>query len=181
MSNQEKPDSTSGAKPKPAESFSEGSAENLPPGLKSALRTAGIDPTNPEIFRAVEISLTMMISGALPIAPPQILNEYKSVDPTLVPKLIDWTEQQSKHRRDIEALRANRSEARLDRGQWIGAAVALGGLALATFVGIFGNPWVASIIAIVAVGGPTAAIYLARNIRNQPTAPQSHSRGQARV
>jgi hypothetical protein len=140
LSNQEKPDSTNGTKAKPTESSSEGSAEILPPGLNSALRTAGIDPTNPEIFRAVEISLTMMFSGSLPIAPPQVLNEYKKVDPALVQKLVDWTEQQSKHRRGIENLKANRSEARLDRGQLIGAAVALGGLTLATVVGCLEIP-----------------------------------------
>jgi uncharacterized membrane protein len=119
----------------------------------------------------------MMFSGSLPIAPPQILNEYKKVDPALVQKLVDWTEQQSKHRRDIENLKANSSEARLDRGQLIGAAVALGGLTLATVVGVWGNPWVAGLMAIVAVGGPTAAIYLARNMRNHQTAtqPRSHA------
>jgi hypothetical protein len=77
MSDQEEPGEPKGKKkkeqtPKPP---LPGAVEILPPGLNSALRTAGIDPTNPEIFRAVEISLTTMFSGALPIAPPQILNE----------------------------------------------------------------------------------------------------------
>ena len=34
---------------------------------------------------------------------------------------------------------------------------------LATLVGIFGNPWVAGVIAIVSVGGPTAAAAFASN------------------
>ena len=143
MSDQEQPGEPKKKEERAPNPPAQSPVEILPAGLNSALRTAGIDPTNPEIFRAVEISLTAMFSGALPIAPPQILNEYKTVDPALVPKLIEWTEQQSNHRRQIEELRAKRTEDRLDRGQWIGASVALGGLVLAACVGIFGSPWVA--------------------------------------
>jgi hypothetical protein len=56
-----------------------------------------------------------------------------------------------------------KEDNRFDRGQWIAASVALGGLALASIVGIIGNPWVAGVIAIVAVGGPTAAVAMAVN------------------
>jgi uncharacterized membrane protein len=115
----------------------------------------------------------MMFSGSLPLAPPPILKEYQSIKPELVDKLIEWTEKQATHRRDLERIRTERSENRFDRGQKIAASVALGGLILAAGEGILGNPWVAAIIAVVAIGGPTAAIIMARNMRTQqtPTSP----------
>lgn len=166
-------------RPEP-ESPSKNQSEIIPPGLDSALRASGIDPKDPTVTRALEISL-MMFSGSLPLAPPPILKEYQSIKPEIVDKLIEWTETQAAHRRDLERTRTERSENRFDRGQKIAAAVALGGLILAAAEGVFGNPWVAAVIAIVAIGGPTAAIIMARNMRAQqtpkpptPPAPLTH-------
>jgi hypothetical protein len=145
-------------------------SEVIPTSLDTALRSVGIDPKDPNISRAVEISLTMMFSGSLPLAPPPILREYGNIKPELVDKLVEWTEEQGKHRRALEKLRTEGSETRLDRGQYIGAAVAIGGLCLASAVGIFGNMWVGMVIAIVAIGGPTAAIILAQNFNKQSNA-----------
>jgi len=110
-----------------------------------------------------------MFGGSLPLPPPSILKEYQEIDPALVGKIIQWTELQSDHRKTLEKLRTERSENRFDRGQWIAATVAIGGLCLAALLGKFGNPWVAVAIAVVSVGGPTAAIWLAHNVRNPPT------------
>jgi uncharacterized membrane protein len=154
-------------------------SEIIPPALNSALRTAGIDTRDPNVFRALEISLTTMFSGALPLPPPQILNEYRNVHPDLVAKIIEWTEQQSSHRKSLELITTKRTQDRYDRGQWIAGSVAVGGLALAAITGIFGNPWVAAVIAVVAVGGPTAAIYLARTMgraQAQQPAPKEPTR-----
>jgi hypothetical protein len=140
----------------------------IPAELESVLRKFGVDVRDVNASKVLAaVSLTKMVSGALPFVPPAILQEYKNVSPELVGKLVEWTETQAKHRRDLETLSANRSENRLDRGQWIAGAVALGGLSLAAVVGIIGNPYVAAIIAIFAIGGPTAAILLARNVRGQ--------------
>jgi uncharacterized membrane protein len=148
--------------------------EVIPSPLDIALRSVGIDPKDPNISRALQISLTMMYSGTLPFIPPPILREYRNIRPELIDKLIQWTEDQAKHRRDLEHLRTQGSERRLDRGQHIGAIVALGGLVLAAIVGIYGNMWAAIAIAVVAVGGPTAAIVLARIFgpSTPPGAPQ---------
>ena len=110
--------------------------EIIPPVLNSVLRNAGIDPRDPSVSKALEVSLTMMVGGALPLAPPPILKEYQNVKPELVDKIVEWTETQSIHRRALEKTRSDRSENRLDRGQWIAATVALGGLLLATIEGI---------------------------------------------
>jgi uncharacterized membrane protein len=172
MSDQSNKNGDSSPKPRPLEQAPAPSQpEIIPPALDSALQRAGIDTRDPQVFRALEISLTMMVSGSLPLPPPQILQEYKSISPALVEKFVEWTELQSAHRRELERTGTERAERRFDRGQWIAATVATGGLLLAAVVGIFGNPWVAGMIAIVAVGGPTAAIWLARGVPKAPALP----------
>lgn len=166
-SGSETPKSSGQTPPKPAAA----QPEIIPPALDSVLRSAGIDPRDPNVSKALEVSLTMMFAGSLPLAPPPILKEYQNIKPELVDKLVGWTETQSAHRRELEKTRVDRSENRLDRGQWIAATVALGGLFLATIEGILGNAYVAGVMAVVAIGGPTAAIWLARNVRGQPPAP----------
>jgi uncharacterized membrane protein len=183
-------DNQDGSEPKPRQTppdsaSAQGKTEIIPPALDSALRNVGIDPRDPAVSRAIEISLTMaMFSGSLPLPPPEILKEYDSVHAGLSDKLIEWTERQSEHRRLLETKRTDRTEDRYDRGQRIAAGVALGGLFLSSIVGIWGNPWVAGVMAIVAVGGPTAAIWLARNIRSPssqlpkpPISPRSIAAG----
>ena len=162
---------------KPEEAGNEPSRQEIfPPTLESVLRNIGIDPMDPNVSKALEISLTMMFSGSLPLAPPPILREYGNIRPELIDKLVEWTEQQSAHRREMERLRTEGSEKRQNRSQWIGATVAIGGLILAAIVGSYSVP-TAIAIALVAVGGPTAAIWLAHNMRRpqppKPTAPPS--------
>src|ERR1700730_5856526 len=149
--------------------------EIVPSVLESALRNVGVDPNDRNVSKALAISLTMMFSGSLPLAPPQILKEYGNIRPELIDKLIEWTEQQSAHRRNLETLRTEGSERRMYRAQYIGAAVALGGLSLAAYVAHY-SAAAAIAIALVSVGGPTAAIWLAHNMRRQsppipPTPP----------
>src|ERR1700730_13661720 len=133
--------------------------EIVPSVLESTLRNVGVDPNDPNVSKALAISLTMMFSGSLPLAPPPILKEYGNIRPELIDKLVEWTEQQSAHRREMERLRTKGSETRLNRSQWIGGAVALGGLTLAAIVA--SHTAAAIFIAVVSVGGPTAAIWLA--------------------
>jgi len=131
-------------------------AEKVPAALGEALRGAGIDPGDPKVSKAIEISL-MLFSGPLPLPPPHLWEAWERTHPGVTEKIVEWTDRQSKHRQFLERLRAERSENRLDRAQFIAASVAIGGLCLSAVVGILGSPVVASIIAIVSVGGPTAA------------------------
>jgi uncharacterized membrane protein len=141
--------------------------EVIPPGLDTVLRTAGINPT-PEVTKAIEISL-MMFRGSLPLPPPPILSEYEKAFPGLTNKIIGWTEEQRTHRQALERQRTDGAERRMDRGQYIAAGVALWGLTMAALAGVWSAP-VGIVIAIVAIGGPTAAIWLARN-GGQPKLP----------
>ena len=137
--------------------------EVLPPSLDKALRKAGINPSDPDVTKTLEISFSMLTaSGSLPLPPPAILNDYNRAYPGLVDKIIGWTEEQRRHRMALENMVTNGAENRMNKGQLVGACVALIGLGLSALVGIIGNPYVAGVIAVVSIGGPTAAIYLAR-------------------
>jgi uncharacterized membrane protein len=112
----------------------------------------------------------MTARGSLPLPPPALLSEYDRAFPGLVQKIIEWTEEQRKHRHKLEDKVTTGSEKRMDRGQIIAGVVAVWGLTLAAICAIFGNPYAAGVIAIVAIGGPTAAIFLARTGKTQPPA-----------
>ena len=150
--------------------------EVLPPALEGALETAGLDVSNPDVTRAVQVSAGFFVArGSLPIMPPEILGEYERRFPGLGRKLIDWTEEQRNHRQSLERLRTEGSERRMDRGQLIAGGAALWGLTIAGAVAIFGNPWTATVIAIVAIGGPTAAVWLARTMNTPDKSPRTSS------
>jgi uncharacterized membrane protein len=104
----------------------------------------------------------MMARGSLPLPPPALLSDYNKVVPGLVEKIVQWTGEQREHRMKLETLVTTGAESRMNRGQLIASGVAIVGLILAALEGIVGNPYVATVIAIVCVGGPTAAVYLAR-------------------
>jgi uncharacterized membrane protein len=157
-------------KPRPAPP-----SEILSPSLAKALQSAGVDPKNPDITKTVEIiSLNMMTAiGSLPLPPPAVLSEYNEVFPGLADQIVKWTEEQRHHRMKLEIQVTTGAEQRMNRGQLIAAGVALIGLSLAALVGIVGNPWAAAVIAVVSIGGPTAAVYLARG--NLVPAPRRSS------
>jgi uncharacterized membrane protein len=101
--------------------------------------------------------------GVLPLPPAQMLAEYKEILPDLPQRFVDWTETQAAHRRELERMRAEGLENRMNRGQWGALIVAVVGLGISGAVGILGH-WVASaVVAVVSVGGPTAAVLLASN------------------
>jgi uncharacterized membrane protein len=143
-------------------------AEIIPPEITSAFRTAGVDPSNPGISRAIQFSL-MLFGG--PIPPPSLLAEYNKAMPGLGDKIVGWTEQQRDHRQSMERERLRGSQNRQNRGQLIAALVAFWGLTLSAVVGIWGSPWVGGILAVVSVGGPVAAIVLANTFRPKANVP----------
>jgi uncharacterized membrane protein len=150
--------------------------EIISQGLDTALRTAGLNPDDAKLTKAIAISL--MVRGSLPLIPPQMLAEYEKVIPGLAAKIIGWTEAQRTHRQCLERKQTEGSEKRMDRGQIIAGAVAIWGLTMAAIVGVW-SATVGIAIAVVSIGGPTAAIWLARNTGANkpklasPAAPQN--------
>jgi uncharacterized membrane protein len=82
-----------------------------------------------------------------------LLKQYEDSFPGTVEQIIKLTVQQGRHRQELERLKTQGEERRLNRGQLIAASVALLGIAIVGFVGLYGNPWVAGVIAIVGVSG----------------------------
>lgn len=134
--------------------------QNVPAVIGEVLRTAGIDPGDPRFTRALEISLKLF-SGSLPLPPAEYVEPWEKLIPGIGRQIVVWTEQQGDHRRRLETFRAERTEQRLDRGQFIAAAVALVGLMLSAFVAVNGATTAALGIALFSVGGPTACLAIA--------------------
>jgi uncharacterized membrane protein len=140
-----------------------------------------VNPRDLDLTKALEISL-MMVSGSLPLPPASLLLQYEKAFPGLVEKIVSWTDSQRQHRQDLERKKTDGAEKRMNRGQLIAGSVAVYGLTSSAFVGIFGNPWAAIALAIVSIGGPTAAIWLARGgnlSQPNPKPPQSKPPGKA--
>jgi uncharacterized membrane protein len=130
----------------------------LPPGAETELKELGADPSDPRVIGA----LLLGARYAGPIPPPSMLKEYNEAVPGLGERIISWVEKQSDHRRELERVRTRGAEERMKRGQMLAAVVAVVGLIGSGVAAVFSNPWAAGIIAIVSVGGPTAAVALTR-------------------
>jgi hypothetical protein len=78
-------------------------------------------------------------------------------------EVVEWIKDQTRHRQGLERDRADFSERRLDRSQLFAFAIGMAGLVIAA-VASYWSTFVAAVIAIVAVGGPSAASILARLI-----------------
>ena len=101
-------------------------------------------------------------NGQGPLPSPAILREYGAINPELPTLVVRQFVAQSTHRMELETLVTHGSERRMNRGQIFTFAVTAFGLGLSALVGIHGSALVASILAIVAIGGPTTAFVLAR-------------------
>jgi hypothetical protein len=98
--------------------------EVLPPALEGALETAGVDVSNPQVTKAIQVSASFFVArGSLPIMPPEILAQYEQEFPGLGYKLVEWTAQQRNHRQSLEKQRTDGSEKRMERGQFIAGGV----------------------------------------------------------
>lgn len=107
-----------------------------------------------------------------PLPHPAVLAQYDKAMPGLSEKLVLWAEDETRHRRDME--RSVFAEERRGRlwGQAGGALISVLGLVLASGLGVVAAIYnsafaaaVATVIAIVSVGGPFAARLLARGWR----------------
>lgn len=100
-----------------------------------------------------------------PLIPPEILARYGNVVPGLPEKIVQWTEDESQHRRILEKAAFEEARTLRSRAQLSGVGVAALGIVVAGLTAVFGDSagsnFVAAVIAIVSVGGPFAARVLA--------------------
>lgn len=148
------------------EALAVGEADFLPAEAIEQLKRRGVDVDDPKIRRVVSTTVSLIHVGPLPL--PTILAGYDQVRPGTTDKIIEWAERQINHRIGLESETTKRAEGRMDRGQFMAVAVALGGLCIAGIVGIYGSAFAASVIAAVSVGGPTAAVALTRFMNATP-------------
>lgn len=94
-----------------------------------------------------------------PIPPASVLREYPE---DVQKKIVEWADSEHHHRHRLEGQAADRAEVRMDRSQKGFLVIGVLGLLLSAGVGIWGSPWAAGIIAVVSIGGPSAATALSR-------------------
>lgn len=107
-------------------------------------------------------SIVALRSDGARLSNDETLRAYSDIDPDLRVELIKELVLQGTHRRELESMVVKGLEQRQNRGQLIACIVAVVGLGLSALVGIRGNTFVASVLAVVSVGGSTAASVLAR-------------------
>lgn len=125
---------------------------------------------DPEARLVLEAVKTTAYHHSGPIPPAYTLEEYEAVVPGAAREIMDAWHEQRRHRLAMERENERADRARQNRGQFLAFGIAALGLVCAAAVGIFGDLWLATIIGIVAIGGPTAATYLARSVRPPPPA-----------
>jgi uncharacterized membrane protein len=103
-----------------------------------------------------------------PLPRPEVLADYDRALPGLAAKLVEWTENETGHRHQLEDKSFEEAKSLRSRAQVLGVAVSVIGLVIAGVVGAFAaindsfsGATAASVIAIVSVGGPFSARLLA--------------------
>ena len=103
-----------------------------------------------------------------PLPRPEVLAEYDRALPGLAAKLVEWTENETGHRHQLEETSFDEAKSLRSRAQVFGVVVSVTGLAVSGVVGVFSaingsisGATAASVIAIVSIGGPFSARLLA--------------------
>lgn len=84
-----------------------------------------------------------------PYPPAEYLAELERLVPGAAERLMDQADTQAAHRRTLESRVVNGAEARADRGQWMGLAVAVLFLVGSLIVILAGHPIVGGILATI--------------------------------
>lgn len=137
--------------------------EILPPAALQRLQDLGFDTSDPERLRALVGVVSMSVHHG-PIPPADMLEAYENAAPGTAAKIIEWADEQMGHRHQLEEQQTRGDEKRMDRAQRYTLTLAIVGLIIAGVTSVWGNAWVAAVIAIVAVGGPNTATVLSRLI-----------------
>ena len=95
-----------------------------------------------------------------PLPPPSLLRDYDLVCPGAGERIIAMTEEQGRHRREIEKtlaaasveeMRRNFMQARI--GQVFAFLVSLGFLSTGAYVSVSGQPWVGALLGAMGISG----------------------------
>jgi uncharacterized membrane protein len=127
------------------------------------LQQLGLDAGSPHaVAEAMELLSTVTMSRS-PYPSAEMLAGYEQFRNGFSERIIDKIDAQTLHRQRLEETRVLKDERRRDRSQIFGFITSIAGLIVSALIALQGGSFlVASIIAIVAVGGPSAANVLAR-------------------
>lgn len=92
------------------------------------------------------VAITTQYSGPLP--PPEILAQFEQIIPGAAERILRMAEEQSAHRRSLEAIVIKSDISRSKAGQLLGFIIAITGLLIAGLVSVFGNTVAGSIIGV---------------------------------
>jgi hypothetical protein len=92
-----------------------------------------------------------------------MLHAYDEYKPGMGTEVVEWLKDQTRHRQGLERNRTDGSERRLNQSQIFAFVIGMAGLVIAA-IASYWSTFVAAVIAIVAVGGPSAASIMARLI-----------------
>jgi hypothetical protein len=96
-----------------------------------------------------------------------MLKAYDDYKPGMGTELLDYVKGQTHHRQEREAQQTGGSEIRLNAALSNAFKIAIFGVIAAGVIAIF-NTWVAVVVALVTVGGPSGATIAARVLDRIP-------------
>lgn len=123
---------------------------------------AQLDRVDPSLRRRVEQRIAVQTTIRSAWLPPEILNQYAPEDRAMIMKAVA-ARTEAGIRREEQAF--SRQQTRMDRGQWFGVTIAVLSVGAATVLGIAGNSWpttvIAVFLAVAGIGGPSVARVIA--------------------
>jgi uncharacterized membrane protein len=148
------------------------SAEVIPPDVEAELRARGVDLDSPEQRQTVNNVMHARLEAySAPWPSPDMLKSYEQVSPGLSERIAEWVfnEQAHRHRQEDEIVR--RTETRLDRSQYATLGIAIFGVVVSAGLAVLDKTVVAVVIALSSLGGPAAAMALAKAFGRQRDLP----------
>jgi uncharacterized membrane protein len=114
---------------------------------------------SPSAIPAV-ISHQFTATYSSPLPPPEILAQYEKISPGLVQKIIELTEIQGNHRRELEAKKLEaeishqkRRDCEAKIGQLCALFIAVSAIVGGTITAIYGYEWAGGLIGVSGIGG----------------------------
>lgn len=146
-----------------------GNPSELPAGpveaIEDVLEGFITDPTvRTEAVQRLSFTIAQFRS---PYPPTEYLAELEKLVPGGAKHVMDQADAQADHRRGLEARVVNGGEARADRGQWMGLAVAVLFLVAAVVVILLGQPIVGGLIATVDLVALVSVFVLGRDAQKR--------------
>jgi len=100
------------------------------------------------------------ITYSSPLPPPEVLVQYEKAQPGLVKKIIEMTEAQGNHRRELETKKLEsdikhqkRRDCEAKIGQFCALTIAISSIIGGAITAIYGYEWAGSVIGVSGIGG----------------------------